>query len=71
MVGQNVERHPELLDEVRRRGHSVGNHTLHHIQGASATTIRYMRDAAEGRASQGRRCFGLPTAGCARVSLWP
>ena len=27
MVGENVERHPELLDEVRRRGHSVGNHT--------------------------------------------
>lgn len=48
MVGQNVERHPRLLEEVRRRGHGVGNHTLHHIQGASATTMRYMRDAAEG-----------------------
>ena len=48
MVGQNVERHPELLEEVRRRGHAVGNHTLHHLQGASATTMRYMRDSAEG-----------------------
>ncbi len=60
MVGQNVERHPELLDEVRRRGHSVGNHTLHHIQGASATTIRYMRDAAEGASLTGSALFRPP-----------
>lgn len=60
MVGQNVERHPELLEEVRRRGHSVGNHTLHHIQGASATTMRYMRDAAEGAALTGSDLFRPP-----------
>ncbi len=60
MVGQNVERHPELLDEVRRRGHSVGNHTLHHIQGASATTMRYMRDAAEGASLTGSALFRPP-----------
>ena len=28
MVGDNVRRHPELLEEVRRRGHSYGNHTM-------------------------------------------
>ena len=60
MVGQNVERHPELLEEVRRRGHSVGNHTLHHLQGASATTIRYMRDAAEGAELTGSTLFRPP-----------
>ncbi len=60
MVGQNVERHPELLEEVRRRGHAVGNHTLHHIQGASATTLRYMRDAAEGAALTGSNLFRPP-----------
>lgn len=60
MVGQNVERHPELLEEVRRRGHAVGNHTLHHIQGASATTLRYMRDAAEGARLTGSTLFRPP-----------
>lgn len=60
MVGQNVERHPELLDEVIRRGHSVGNHTLHHIQGASATTMRYMRDSAEGARLTGSSLFRPP-----------
>ncbi len=60
MVGQNVERHPGLLDEVRKRGHAVGNHTLHHIQGASATTMRYMRDSAEGARLTGSSLFRPP-----------
>lgn len=60
MVGQNVERHPELLAEVRRRGHDVGHHTLHHLQGASASTMRYMRDAAEGAALTGSDLFRPP-----------
>ena len=32
MVGENVYRHPELYEEVKRRGHSVGNHTYNHIK---------------------------------------
>lgn len=38
MVGDNVRRHPGLLEEVRRRGHSVGNHTMHHLQGMKVAT---------------------------------
>ncbi|MBD5358035.1 MAG: polysaccharide deacetylase family protein [Bacteroides sp.] len=60
MVGQNVERNPWLLEEVKRRGHVAGNHTLHHIQGASATTLRYMRDAAEGARLTGSTLFRPP-----------
>jgi peptidoglycan/xylan/chitin deacetylase (PgdA/CDA1 family) len=47
MVGDNVRRHPELLEEVRRRGHSVGNHTMHHLQGMKTLTEHYMADIAE------------------------
>ena len=47
MVGDNVRRHPELLAEVRRRGHSVGNHTMHHLQGMKVTARNYWRDIAE------------------------
>ncbi|MCR4613381.1 MAG: polysaccharide deacetylase family protein [Bacteroidaceae bacterium] len=32
MVGDNVRKHPELYDEVVRRGHRVGNHTHNHIK---------------------------------------
>lgn len=60
MVGQNVERNPHLLAEVRQRGHSVGNHTLHHLSGTDVTTMRYMRDAAEGARLTGSTLFRPP-----------
>lgn len=47
MVGDNVRRHPELLEEVRRRGHSYGNHTMHHLQGMRTKAHRYWRDITE------------------------
>lgn len=50
MVGDNVRRHPELLEEVRRRGHSYGNHTMHHLQGMKVKTVRYLRDVSEAAA---------------------
>ena len=33
MVGQNIERNPQLLEEVTKRGHKDANHTLHPIRG--------------------------------------
>ncbi|MCM1066192.1 MAG: polysaccharide deacetylase family protein [Muribaculaceae bacterium] len=47
MVGDNVRRHPELLEEVKRRGHSYGNHTMHHLQGMKTRAHRYWRDIVE------------------------
>ena len=47
MVGDNVRRHPELYAEVRRRGHNVGNHTMHHLQGMKVRSVRYLRDISE------------------------
>lgn len=47
MVGDNARRHPELVEEVRRRGHTVGNHTMHHLAGFRTTTRRYLRDVLE------------------------
>jgi len=47
MVGDNVRRHPKLYEEVKRRGHSYGNHTMHHMQGMKVKAVRYLRDVAE------------------------
>lgn len=47
MVGDNVRRHPELLEDIKRRGHSYGNHTMHHLQGFKVARLRYMRDITE------------------------
>lgn len=44
MVGQNIERHPELLQEVVKRGHKPANHTLHHIRGLGISPEEYLKD---------------------------
>ena len=41
-VGENVQRNPELFADIKRRGHSVGNHTMNHVQGRFVTTRNYL-----------------------------
>ncbi|MBD5370698.1 MAG: polysaccharide deacetylase family protein [Bacteroides sp.] len=60
MVGENVMRYPALFEEIRRRGHRVGNHTHHHLQGSGVTTRRYLRDVAEANALIGTDLFRPP-----------
>lgn len=47
LVGDNVRKHPELFEELKRRGHSYGNHTMHHVQGLKTSTRSYLRDIEE------------------------
>lgn len=47
MVGDNVRKYPELFKEVLRRGHRVGNHTMHHLQGLHKSNEEYLADVAE------------------------
>ena len=44
MVGDNVARNPEIFEEVKRRGHNIGNHTMNHLQGAHVTTRTYLHN---------------------------
>ena len=46
-VGDNVRRHPELLEEIKRRGHSWGNHTMNHLQGFKVPSRDYLRNIKE------------------------
>lgn len=47
MVGDNARKYPYLLEEVKKRGHSIGNHTMHHLQGSKVRGVTYMRDVCE------------------------
>jgi uncharacterized membrane protein (DUF485 family) len=31
LIGQNAEKHPELVQRIVAEGHQVGNHTYHHV----------------------------------------
>lgn len=47
VVGDNVRRYPEVFAEVLRRGHSVGNHTFHHISGHIHGNYHFNTDVRE------------------------
>jgi peptidoglycan/xylan/chitin deacetylase (PgdA/CDA1 family) len=60
MVGDNVARNPQLYEEVKRRGHSYGNHTMHHLQGRDVSTYRYIHDITEANNLIGSSLFRPP-----------
>ena len=46
-VGDNVRKFPDLFAELKRRGHHVGNHTMHHLKGFRVDYQTYIDDVAE------------------------
>lgn len=47
MVGDNARRNPELVKQVVAAGHSVGNHSMHHVQGMHCRRWKFLRDVNE------------------------
>lgn len=45
MVGDNARKYPHLLEEVRVRGHKIGNHTFNHIAGFRHSSLQYLENA--------------------------
>ena len=60
MVGDNVRRNPALAQRVRDEGHSVGNHTMHHLQGFKVRSTHYLRDIAAANELIGSHLFRPP-----------
>ena len=44
LVGENVERYPELYRHILADGHRVGNHTYHHLKGFRTSCRGYLSD---------------------------
>ena len=44
MVGDNVRRHPWIFEDIKKRGHSFGNHTMRHLKGLNISTQHYLDD---------------------------
>ena len=43
-VGKNVEKHPDLFQEIKLQGHGVGNHSNTHINGWRTNKKQYIED---------------------------
>jgi len=44
LIGEQAAQHPELVREIARRGHTLGNHTYHHADAWRISTLRAIRD---------------------------
>ena len=42
MVGENIDKHPEVFEQVVKAGHSIGNHTYNHLKGWCYSTPTYL-----------------------------
>ncbi|MCB0805936.1 MAG: polysaccharide deacetylase family protein [Bacteroidales bacterium] len=41
-VGENAAKHPEVIEESKRRGHNIGNHSMNHLKGKDTETGDYI-----------------------------
>lgn len=46
-IGKNVALYPEVYDRILAEGHSVGNHTQHHLSGWKVSDEAYLKDITE------------------------
>ena len=44
-IGDNVYKHPDIFKQIFDDGHTIGNHTQHHLKGWKHTKEKYIYDA--------------------------
>jgi peptidoglycan/xylan/chitin deacetylase (PgdA/CDA1 family) len=49
MVGDNVRKFPGIFEMVKAKGHAVGNHTFHHLNGWTTSPGAYIDDVGQCR----------------------
>lgn len=59
-VGDNVRKNPELFQEIRKRGHGVGNHGFSHQNGFRTSIRSYVLDVFKARRYIDSRLFRPP-----------
>ena len=42
MVGENIDKHPDVFEQVIKAGHEIGNHTYNHVKGWKYSTADYI-----------------------------
>ena len=47
MVGENIDKHPEVFAQVVAAGHSIGNHTYNHLKGWKYSKEEYLENVAK------------------------
>ncbi|MDB4903514.1 MAG: polysaccharide deacetylase family protein [Mucilaginibacter sp.] len=43
-IGDNVRKHPDIFEEVKKDGHAIGNHTYNHLKGWKTEDNTYLEN---------------------------
>ena len=46
-VGKKAEKHPEIINQIKATGHTIGNHTFEHLKGKKVSTANFIEDVAK------------------------
>ena len=46
-IGANIEKHPDIFQNIINAGHTIGNHTQHHAKGWQTKTQGYLENVAQ------------------------
>lgn len=46
-IGVNIEKHPDIFQNIIKDGHSIGNHTQHHVKGWKTKTEGYINEVLD------------------------
>ena len=60
VVGENAFCYPEIFDQIIEEGHSIGNHTYHHLQGLKSSNLTYFKDIDQANRLIGSNLFRPP-----------
>ncbi|MBS1646462.1 MAG: polysaccharide deacetylase family protein [Bacteroidetes bacterium] len=59
-VGDNIKKHPALANELLEKGHSIGNHTQHHVNGWTTSNALYFKEIEDFEKTHQTQLFRPP-----------
>ena len=59
-IGENVDKHPSIMEDMVSAGHSIGNHTYNHLKGWNSADKDYIENVNKGSNVTSTRIFRPP-----------
>lgn len=59
-VGENIQRHPQLFEELKVEGHRIGNHSYNHLNGWATSDEAYLQNVEQCEALTQTKLFRPP-----------
>ena len=59
-VGENVQKHPDVFERVKKEGHAIGSHTFNHMNGWTSDNVPYFHNVRYGAQVVGSTLFRPP-----------